>query len=57
MPSISPEAMKPHLRGAIAFPITPFTTDGEVDLDAVRANADFLATSRVASIVAPSGTG
>lgn len=57
MPAIGPEAMKPHLRGAIAFPITPFTPDGEVDLDAVRANADFLATSRVASIVAPSGTG
>jgi 5-dehydro-4-deoxyglucarate dehydratase len=57
MPAISPEAMKPHLRGAIAFPITPFTPNGDVDLDAVRANADFLATSRVASIVAPSGTG
>jgi 5-dehydro-4-deoxyglucarate dehydratase len=57
MPAITPDAMKPHLRGAIAFPITPYTPDGEVDLDAVRANADFLASSRVASIVAPSGTG
>jgi 5-dehydro-4-deoxyglucarate dehydratase len=54
---MQPDAMKPHLRGALAFPITPFTADGEVDLDGVRANADFLATSRVASIVAPSGTG
>ena len=57
MPAITPDAMKPHLRGAIAFPITPYTPDGDVDLDAVRANADFLASSRVASIVAPSGTG
>jgi 5-dehydro-4-deoxyglucarate dehydratase len=57
MPAITPEEMKPHLRGALAFPITPYTADGEVDLDAVRANAEFLGTSRVASIVAPSGTG
>ena len=57
MPTISPDEMKQHLRGALAFPITPYRADGSVDLDGVRANADFLATSRVASIVAPSGTG
>jgi 5-dehydro-4-deoxyglucarate dehydratase len=58
MPPIStPDEMKQHLRGALAFPITPYDANGDVDLDAVRANADFLATSRVASIVAPSGTG
>lgn len=57
MPAPRPDDMKAHLRGALAFPITPFTADDEVDLDGVRANADFLATSRVAAIVAPSGTG
>lgn len=57
MPAIQPNDMKPHLRGALAFPITPYRADGSVDLDGVRANADFLAASRVASIVAPSGTG
>lgn len=46
-----------HLRGALAFPITPYAEDGSVDLDAVRENAAFLATSRIAAIVAPSGTG
>lgn len=45
------------LRSALAFPITPFTADDRVDLDAVRTNASFLATSRVGAIVAPSGTG
>ena len=45
------------LRGAIAFPITPYAADGSVDLNAVQVNASFLATGPVSSIVAPSGTG
>lgn len=45
------------LHSAIAFPITPFDAEDRVDLDAVRINASFLATSRVGAIVAPSGTG
>ena len=45
------------LRGALAFPITPFGDDGSVDLDAVRTNASFLADGPVTAIVAPSGTG
>ena len=53
MPAIRPD----QLRGALAFPITPFAPDGSVNLDAVRENAAFLATSRIAAIVAPSGTG
>ncbi len=57
MASIHPDDVKPLLRGALAFPITPYMEDGSVDLDAVRDNADFLATSRVAAVVAPSGTG
>lgn len=57
MSAIRPEDVKPQLRGALAFPITPFNADNSVDLEAVRANAEFLATSRIAAIVAPSGTG
>lgn len=52
-----PEDLRPVLRGALAFPITPFAADGSVDLDAVRANAGWLAGSGVGAIVTPSGTG
>ena len=54
---LTPEDLKSHLCGAIAFPITPYAAQGDVDLDAVRANAAWLAESGVCSIVAPSGTG
>lgn len=57
MTSIQPNDMKQHLRGALAFPVTPFTGDNRVDLDAVKDNARMLATSKVSAIVAPSGTG
>ena len=51
------EQIRTSLRGALAFPITPFAEDGSVDLDAVRDNTAFLATSEISAIVAPSGTG
>lgn len=53
----APESLKARLRGPIAFPITPFAHDGSVDLDAVRANAGWLAEYSICAIVAPSGTG
>jgi 5-dehydro-4-deoxyglucarate dehydratase len=49
--------LRTALRGALAFPITPFGADGEVDLEAVRQNASILVDTPVSSIVAPSGTG
>lgn len=52
-----PAELAPRLRGALAFPITPFAADGSVDLAAVRANAGWLAGSGVGAIVTPSGTG
>jgi 5-dehydro-4-deoxyglucarate dehydratase len=55
--SITPEALKSRLVGALAFPITPFGADGAVDLDAVRANAAWLPGTGLAAVVAPSGTG
>jgi 5-dehydro-4-deoxyglucarate dehydratase len=45
------------LRGALAFPITPYAADGTVDLNAVRVNASILTGDHVSAIVAPSGTG
>jgi 5-dehydro-4-deoxyglucarate dehydratase len=53
----APEALKSLLRGAIAFPITPFAADGSIDLDGVRSNAAWLAQHAICSVVAPSGTG
>ncbi len=55
--AMSPEALKGHLRGALAFPITPYAADGSVDLEGVRANARWLPDSGVCAVVAPSGTG
>lgn len=54
---LSPEELKGHLRGALAFPITPYAADGTVDLAGVRANARWLPESGICAIVAPSGTG
>ena len=52
-----PATLGPRLRGVLAFPITPYAADGTVDLDAVRANARWLAASGMHALVAPSGTG
>jgi 5-dehydro-4-deoxyglucarate dehydratase len=49
--------LRHSLRGALAFPITPYAADGAVDFDAVRRNASILADSAASAIVAPSGTG
>jgi len=51
------DRLRASLRGALAFPITPYAADGSVDLDAVRENAAILADSPITAIVAPSGTG
>jgi 5-dehydro-4-deoxyglucarate dehydratase len=50
-------SLRKSLQGALAFPITPYASDGSVDLEAVKVNASFLATGDVSAIVAPSGTG
>ena len=52
-----PAALKPVLRGVLAFPITPYDEDGAVDQAGVRANARWLAATRMNALVAPSGTG
>jgi 5-dehydro-4-deoxyglucarate dehydratase len=57
MTSPPPSDIAAALRGALAFPITPYAADGSVDLDAVRRNASILTGSDISAIVAPSGTG
>jgi len=57
MARTTPEQLKTRLQGALAFPITPYREDGEVDLDGVRRNAAWLPGTGLAAIVAPSGTG
>lgn len=49
--------LRTSLESALAFPITPFDANGDVDLDAVATNASFLPASGIGAIVAPSGTG
>lgn len=56
-PARTADGLRASLRGALAFPITPYAADGAVDLAAVRENAAILAESPVTAIVAPSGTG
>ena len=53
----APRALGALLRGVLAFPITPYSDDGAVDLAAVHANARWLAGSGMYALVAPSGTG
>ena len=55
--TVDPVALKPLLRGVLAFPITPYAEDGSVDLEGVRANARWLSKSGIHALVAPSGTG
>ncbi len=49
--------LRTALHSALAFPITPFNANGDVDLDAVATNASFLPAAGIGAIVAPSGTG
>jgi 5-dehydro-4-deoxyglucarate dehydratase len=46
-----------RLEGVIAFPVTPFTAAGDVDLDGLRSNLTRLVAHPLAAIVAAGGTG
>ena len=52
-----PTALRPRLRGVLAFPITPYDADGALDEKGLRSNAGWLAASGIHALVAPSGTG
>ena len=52
-----PAALKPLLRGVLAFPITPYDEHGALDREGLRTNARWLAATGMNALVAPSGTG
>ena len=54
---LHPDDLRPRLRTVLAFPITPFTSAGEVDLAAFRSNLGFLATAGFNGVVVAGGTG
>ena len=51
------DALRRHLRGVIAFPVTPFVSNLDVDLDALRHNVDWLIGHGIKTLVAAGGTG
>jgi 5-dehydro-4-deoxyglucarate dehydratase len=51
------EALRRHLRGVIAFPVTPFDSGLEVDLGAFRHNVDWMIGKGIRTLVAGGGTG
>ncbi len=55
--AVEATALKPLLRGVLAFPITPYDATGALDQDGLRSNARWLARTGMNALVAPSGTG
>lgn len=54
---MKPEELRARLRGAIAFPVTPFHDDFSPDLDGLRRNIHIMLQYPFAAIVAAGGTG
>ena len=55
--SNSLDRLRNHLRGVISFPVTPFKSNLDVDLDALRRNVDWLIGHGIRTLVAAGGTG
>lgn len=53
----TPDTLQAALRGAIAFPVTPFADDLSLDLDGFRKNLRSMLQHPIVAIVAPGGTG
>lgn len=54
---MQPDELCGRLRGAIAFPVTPFLPDLSLDVSGLRRNLDGLLNHHVAAVVAAGGTG
>jgi 5-dehydro-4-deoxyglucarate dehydratase len=54
---LTPEALKPRLEGVFGFPVTPFHTDGSLNLDALRRHVRWMKGTGVHAIFACAGTG
>jgi 5-dehydro-4-deoxyglucarate dehydratase len=55
--SMSPAELRSRLEGVIAFPVTPFTAQLELDLPALRDNVEFMLAGGIHALVAAGGTG
>src|SRR5579883_3414047 len=54
---LSPEELRPRLRGVLAFPVTPFNQDFSLNEDAFQSHVDYLIRAGMHAIVAAGGTG
>jgi 5-dehydro-4-deoxyglucarate dehydratase len=55
--SLTPQELRSALDGLLAFPLTPFSADGGVDLDALREHVEQLVAHRCAAVFPACGTG
>lgn len=51
------DTLRQHLRGVISFPVTPFRSNLDLDLDALRHNVNWLIGHGIRTLVAAGGTG
>ena len=54
---MSPSDLRDKLKGVIAFPITPFTSDDAIDVEGLRRNLQALLRHPISAVVAAAGTG
>jgi 5-dehydro-4-deoxyglucarate dehydratase len=54
---MKPDELRAKLNGVIAFPVTPFQANLDLDIDGLRRNLRMLMRHKVAAVVAPAGTG
>lgn len=54
---MSPSELRSRLEGVIAFPVTPFNADLSLNLDALRANCEYMVSGGIHALVAAGGTG
>ncbi len=52
-----PDDLRPRLKAVLAFPVTPFTAAGDLDLAGFRDNLQYLAAAGFAGVVVAGGTG
>ncbi|MFZ0215605.1 MAG: 5-dehydro-4-deoxyglucarate dehydratase [Candidatus Dormiibacterota bacterium] len=55
--ALTPTALASRLEGLLAFPVTPFTADGDLNLDAFRNQVDLLLGAGAIAVFPACGTG
>ncbi len=54
---MKPDELRAKLKGVIAFPVTPFQANLDLDIDGLRRNLRVLIRHPIGAVVAPAGTG